>query len=92
MESNGKEISSELMDKAAKCRTAEELLALAKENGIELTPEQAEAYLSAYQKGEITDEEMAAVAGGTHQRLHGGHNHLLAQQKQPSDEAYHRPQ
>ena len=43
MESNGKEISSELMDKAAKCRTAEELLALAKENGIELTPEQAEA-------------------------------------------------
>ena len=65
MESNGKEISSELMDKAAKCRTAEELLALAKENGIELTAEQAEAYLSAYQKGEITDEEMAAVAGGT---------------------------
>ena len=64
MEINGKEISQELMDKAAKCETAEELLALAKENGIELTAEQAEAFLSAYQKGEITDEKMGAVAGG----------------------------
>ena len=64
MEINGKEISQELMDKAAKCQTAEELLALAKENGIELTAEQAEAFLSAYQKGEITDEKMGAVAGG----------------------------
>ena len=64
MEINGKEISQELMEKAVACRTTEELLALAKENGIELTAEQAEAYLSVYQSGKIPDEELDAVAGG----------------------------
>ena len=64
MEINGKEISQELLDKAAKCETAEELLALARENGIELTAEQAEAYLSMSEDGEVTDAEMGAVAGG----------------------------
>ena len=64
MEINGKEISQELMEKAVACRTTEELLALAKENGIELTAEQAEAYLAVYQSGKIPDEELDAVAGG----------------------------
>ena len=64
MEINGKEISQELLDKVAKCETVEELLALAKENGIELTAEQAEAYLSTSEDGEVTDAEMGAVAGG----------------------------
>ena len=64
MEINGKEISKELIEKAAKCQTMGELLALAKENGIELTAEQAEAYLSVYQSGKISDEELDAVAGG----------------------------
>ena len=64
MEINGKEISPELMERATKCRTTEELLALAKENGIELTAEQAEAYLAVYQSGKISDNELDAVAGG----------------------------
>ena len=64
MEINGKEISQELLDKAVKCETAEELLALAKENGIELTAEQAEAYLAERKDSEISDAEMGAVAGG----------------------------
>ena len=64
MEINGKEITKELMEQAAKCQTAEELFALAKENGIELTAEQAEAYLAERKDGEIADEEMDAVAGG----------------------------
>ena len=64
MEINGKEITKELMEQAAKCQTAEELFALAKENGIELTAEQAEAYLAERKDGKIPDEEMDAVAGG----------------------------
>ena len=64
MEINGKEIPQELMEKAAACQTTEELLALVKENGIELTAEQAEAYLAVYQSGKIPDDELDAVAGG----------------------------
>ena len=64
MEINGKEITKELMEQAAKCQTAEELFALAKENGIELTAEQAETYLAERKDGEIADAEMDAVAGG----------------------------
>ena len=72
MEINGKEITRELMEKAAKCQTKEELLALAKENGIELTAEQAEAYLAERKDGEISDAEMGAVAGGKKPASSGG--------------------
>ena len=44
---NPNEISKELMAKAQACETPEELLKLAKENGIELSKEAAEAYLGA---------------------------------------------
>ena len=59
---NGKEITQEMMAKAAACKTTEELLALAKENGIELSVEQAEAYLKEHVG--LNNEELEAVAGG----------------------------
>ena len=82
MEINGKEITRELMEKAAKCQTKEELLALAKENGIELTAEQAEAYLAERQDGEIADAEMDAVAGG--KKMGGNYCGELRQQVRSS--------
>ena len=59
------ELTKELLAKAKEAQTADELLALAKENGIELTQEQSEEYFAKlHQTGELADEELDNVAGG----------------------------
>ena len=58
-------LTPELLEKAKQVETPEELAALAKENGIELTPESAKAYFDSLNKaGEISDDELDSVAGG----------------------------
>ena len=59
-------MNQELVNKARKAESVEELLALAKENGIELTNEQAKEYFAQLNptKGELSDDELDAVAGG----------------------------
>lgn len=64
MEINGKEITQEMMEKVASCKTTEELLVLAKENGIELSIEQAETYLAEHMANRLDKEKLDAVAGG----------------------------
>ena len=55
----------ELILQAKAAKTSAELLALAKENGIELTEESAAAYFDRFHKsGELSDEELDNVAGG----------------------------
>ena len=56
----------ELIEKAKSAKTPEELLSLAKENGIELTEESAQAYFNKLhpKTGELADEELDNVAGG----------------------------
>ena len=55
----------ELLEKAKEAKSAEELLSLAKENGMELTEEEAAAYFAQLNKsGELSDEELDNVAGG----------------------------
>lgn len=55
----------ELILKAKEVRTAEELLALAKENGTPLTEERARAYYEKIHKsGELSDDELDNVSGG----------------------------
>ncbi len=55
----------EMILKAKEAKSAEELLALAKENGMELTEESAKAYFEKLHKsGEISDEELDNVSGG----------------------------
>lgn len=57
--------SPELMQKANMAKTPEELLALAKENGMDITPEQAREYFARLHKtGELEDDELENVAGG----------------------------
>ena len=58
MKTNGKEITKEMLAKAEACKTAEELVALAKENGVELTAEEAAAYLAEHEDGKLTGEEL----------------------------------
>ena len=56
----------ELIEKAKSAKTPEELMALAKENGTELTEESAKAYFEQLnpKTGELADEELNNVAGG----------------------------
>ena len=64
MKIDGKEISKELIAKAMQCDTPEELVKLAKTEGIEMTVEQAEAYLSEMEEIDLSSEQMKQVAGG----------------------------
>ena len=55
----------ELFEQAKGAKSAEELVSLAKENGMELTEEEAAAYFAQLNKsGELSDEELDNVAGG----------------------------
>ena len=60
----GKEISKELMEKAEKCQTADELIALAKENDIGLTVDEAQAFLDENADIELDEEQIDQAAGG----------------------------
>ena len=58
-------VSKELLKKAKTAKTAEELLAMAKAENIELTVEQAaKAFAELNKTGELSDEELDNVAGG----------------------------
>ena len=70
---NKNEITKEMFEKAMQCNTAEDLIALAKTEGVELTKEEANAYLdkeeaNAYldelSECELKDGDLKHVAGG----------------------------
>ena len=61
---NGKAISRELIAKAMMCDTPEDFVKLAKENGIEMTKEEAEAYLTEMEDISLDSEQRKSVAGG----------------------------
>lgn len=55
----------ELVLKAKESKTAQELMAFAKENDFEMTEESAEAYFEQIHKtGELSDDELDNVSGG----------------------------
>ncbi len=60
------ELNDKLLEKAKDAKSAEELFSLAKENGIELTEEEAKTYFAQInsKKGELTDDELDNVSGG----------------------------
>ena len=54
-----------LIAKAKATKSAQELLALAKENNVEMTEEQAKIYFAQLNaSGTVSDEELDAVVGG----------------------------
>ena len=61
---NKNELTKEMIAKAMQCETAEELIALAKTEGVELTKEEAEAYLAELEDVELDGEVLKNVAGG----------------------------
>lgn len=62
---NKNELTKEMIEKAMQCETAEELIALAKSEGIELTKEEAEAYLAELDDFELDNSMLKNVAGGS---------------------------
>ena len=61
---NKSELTKEQIQKAFACETAEELMALAKAEGIELTKEEAEAYMAEMADFELDGDTLKRVAGG----------------------------
>ena len=57
-------LTKEQIALASKCQTPEELIELAKEAGIELTKEEAQAYLDELENVELDKETLDKVAGG----------------------------
>ncbi len=61
---NKNELTKEQVMKAMQCKTADELTALAKAEGIAVTKEEAEAYLTELSEFELKDGELKRAAGG----------------------------
>ena len=61
---NKNEVTKEMVQKAIQCKDAAELLALAKAEGIDLTQEEAEAYLTEIDDLELDSTQLKSVAGG----------------------------
>ena len=57
-------LTNEMLERAALCQTADELIALAKRADICITKEEAEAYLDELQNVELDEETLGKVAGG----------------------------
>ena len=58
-------MEKELIAKAKEAKSAEELLAVTKENNVDITEDAAkEIYNSLHVTGELADDELDAVAGG----------------------------
>ena len=57
-------ITKEMVAKALECETAEELMALAKSEGFEITKAEAEAYLTELDNIELDEKALDKVAGG----------------------------
>ena len=63
---NNNTISKEQIAKAMQCKSAEELIAFAKSEGIDITEEEAEAYLAEMNDVELDEEALKKVAGGVY--------------------------
>ena len=59
-----KELTKEMLAKAMQCKSADELIALAKTGGYEMTKEEAEAYMTELSDFELDDVALKNIAGG----------------------------
>ena len=65
MSINKNEITKEMVAKAMQCKNADELIALAKTGGFELTREEAEAFMAELSDVELDANTLKHVAGGS---------------------------
>ena len=62
---NKKELTKAQVAKAMQCKTADELLTLAKGSGFDITKAEAEAYMAELDDMELDEQILRNVAGGT---------------------------
>ena len=60
---NKKDITKELVEKALQCKTAEDLMELAKAEGVAITKEEAEAYMAELADIELDGKDLKHVGG-----------------------------
>jgi predicted ribosomally synthesized peptide with nif11-like leader len=61
-----KNLTPEMIDKAKAAKSAEELLGIAKANGVELTAEEAKTYFEQlHVNSAVSDDDLDTVAGGS---------------------------
>ena len=61
---NKKELTKEMIERVMQCKSAEDLIALAKAEGIELTKDEAEAYMAELADVELDGKALRNIAGG----------------------------
>ena len=61
---NKNELTIEQIKKAMQCKTADDLMALAKAEGFDITKDEAEAYMVELADVELDGKELKSVAGG----------------------------
>ena len=61
---NKNELTKEMLEKAMQCKTVEELMALGKAEGYDITKEEAEAYFAEISDIELDSEKLKNIAGG----------------------------
>ena len=57
-------ITKEMLVKASKCKSVEELISLAKAEGFEITKDEDEAYMAEMENCEMDEKDLDKVAGG----------------------------
>ena len=60
---NKNELTKEQFEKAMQCKSADELMALAKAEGFAITKDEAEAYLTELADVELDEKQLTKVAG-----------------------------
>ena len=64
MSINRNELTKEMIEKAMQCKTADELMALAKAEGYDMTKDEAEAYMAELADFELDEARLSRAAGG----------------------------
>lgn len=64
MSINKNEITKEMLNEAVQCKTVEDLIAFAKTKGIEITKEEAEAYMDEMSEWHLGFGDLEHIAGG----------------------------
>ena len=57
-------LSHEIVEKIKSANSADEVLAIAKECNVEITPEEANKYFHQFHSGELDDDLLVNVSGG----------------------------
>ena len=57
-------ITQEMVTATMQCKDADALMTLAKENGFDITKEEAEAYMAELADVELDEKQLTKVAGG----------------------------